>query len=366
MSLCGKPPDRNAFPLWDVWDLPWTTRGRSVWARRHCPCVGKICHVARSPCSLRPIQTMSLCPAPRKETRKPKPKQARTAPKTRQPREAKRGRKHKRKPQRRGQAGRPNPEKPPGHSRCALLTLRVFAQQKNQRAHTRPVVDVFGDLPDSNVDREHLADGGLRLARCRRLESTRRPRKTKKTKKRNRHTVRAQRRETVSPRVKTQPAAREHVGNDEAYTTYFRKKGEPQRRLAADPGQGDSLEDIRKRAARPQGRACLERAARWCRAVVEHSRTAPKPWCRSQTPDAAKGVVHKEPRRCNRCPYVPAQIRWSDARCETCHLTVSCAYVRKTQTDVFLSATSGRGGWDKNPKPEKKSAAKGDRSRVPS
>ena len=62
-SLCGKPPDRYAFPLWDVWDLPWTTRGRSVWAWRHCPCVGKICHVARSPCSLRPIQTMSLYPA---------------------------------------------------------------------------------------------------------------------------------------------------------------------------------------------------------------------------------------------------------------------------------------------------------------
>ena len=33
------------------------------------------------------------------ETRKPKPKQARTAPKTQQPREAERGRKHKRKPQ---------------------------------------------------------------------------------------------------------------------------------------------------------------------------------------------------------------------------------------------------------------------------
>ena len=62
-SLCGLPPDRYAFPLWDVWDLPWTTRGRSVWAWRHCPCVGKICHVARSPCSLRPIQTMSLYPA---------------------------------------------------------------------------------------------------------------------------------------------------------------------------------------------------------------------------------------------------------------------------------------------------------------
>ena len=30
-SLCGDPPDRNAFPLWDVWASPWTTRGRSVW-----------------------------------------------------------------------------------------------------------------------------------------------------------------------------------------------------------------------------------------------------------------------------------------------------------------------------------------------
>ena len=30
-SLCGEPPDRNAFPLWDVWALPWTTRGRSVY-----------------------------------------------------------------------------------------------------------------------------------------------------------------------------------------------------------------------------------------------------------------------------------------------------------------------------------------------
>ena len=138
-SLCGKPSDRYAFPLWDVWDLPWTTRGRSVWAWRHCPCVGKICHVARtflgSACpgqlvthprwrglenarvgllplinsreaisiscgavSIRVINSPSRS-AVGKETRKPKPKQARTAPKTQQPREAKRGRKHKRKPQ---------------------------------------------------------------------------------------------------------------------------------------------------------------------------------------------------------------------------------------------------------------------------
>ena len=45
----------------------------------------------------------------------------------------------------------------------------------------------------------------------------------------------------------------------------------------------------------------------------------------------------KKPRRCNRCPYVPAQKRRSDVRCETCQLTVSCACVRKTETDVWVS-----------------------------
>ena len=82
------------------------------------------------------------------------------------------------------------------------------------------------------------------IARCRHLGSTRRPWKTKKTKKCKRNTVREQCREPGSPRGKTQPAARELERDDEAHVKYFRKKGEPQRRLAADPGQGDSQEDI--------------------------------------------------------------------------------------------------------------------------
>ena len=169
------------------------------------------------------------------------------------------------------QTGQRSPKQDHWHSHRVLLTFPLHLLAKKQRAPKRHDMDVPDELPDGHEDREHLADGGLRLTRCRHLESTRRPRKTKKTKKRKRHTVRAQRRENVSPRGKTQPAAREDVGSDEAYTTYFRKKGEPQRRLAADPGQGDSLEDIRKRASRPRGRACPERAARWCRAAVEHT-----------------------------------------------------------------------------------------------
>ena len=107
----------------------------------------------------------------------------------------------------------------------------------------------------------HLARGNLLVAGCRRLESTRQPRKTKKTMKRTRHTVRAQRTEPEAPQGKTQPAAREHVGSDEAYETYFLEQGEPQRRLAADPGHRDSLEDVNKWEARPRRRACPERAA---------------------------------------------------------------------------------------------------------
>ena len=46
-SLCGDPPDRNAFPLWDVWASPWTTRGRSVWNLSVC---GKASRVALKQC----------------------------------------------------------------------------------------------------------------------------------------------------------------------------------------------------------------------------------------------------------------------------------------------------------------------------
>ena len=53
----------------------------------------------------------------------------------------------------------------------------------------------------------------------------------------------------MSPREETQPAARELVGKDVEQRTYFRKKGEPQRRLAAGPGQGDSLEDVEEQPA---------------------------------------------------------------------------------------------------------------------
>ena len=166
------------------------------------------------------------------------------------------------------QTGQRSPKQDHWHSHRVLLTFPLHPLAKNQgrRSATtwmfpmsfRTAMRIENILP--------MVD-----TRCRHLESTRRPRKTKKTKKRKRHTVRAQRRENVSPRGKTQTAAREDVGSDEAYTTYFRKKGKPQRRLAADPGLGDSLEDIRKRAGRPRGRACPERAARWCRAAVEHT-----------------------------------------------------------------------------------------------
>ena len=100
-------------------------------------------------------------------------------------------------------------------------------------------------------------------------------------------------------------AAGEHVRNDEAYTTYFRKKGEPQRRLAADPGQRDSLEDVKLWEARPRRRACPDRAARW-------------------NPPKHAGVLR----------YAKRVIR------------------------PFLVL---RVYWDKDPKPEKKSAAGGDR-----
>ena len=133
------------------------------------------------------------------------------------------------------QTGQRSPKQDHWHSHRVFVDFSASSLSKKQRAPKRHDMDVPDELPDGHEDREHLADGGLRLTRCRHLESTRRPRKTKKTKKRKRHTVRAQRRENVSPRGKTQPAAREDVGSDEAHTTYFRKKGEPQRRLAADP-----------------------------------------------------------------------------------------------------------------------------------
>ena len=107
-------------------------------------------------------------------------------------------------------------------------------------------MNVPDELPDGHEDRVHLARGNLLVAGCRNLESTRQPRKRKRTVKLKQHTVRAQRREAEPPRGKTQPAAREHVRDDEAYETYFLEKGEPQRRLAADPGQRDSLEDVKK------------------------------------------------------------------------------------------------------------------------
>ena len=118
-----------------------------------------------------------------KEVREQKARQTQTTPRSHKPKETRRERKHKRKPQRRPST-RPNPEESLRHSCGALLTLRIFSSQKKTEAPTRHDVDVVGELLDSSVDREHLADGGLRLARCRHLESTMRTQKTKKTKKR--------------------------------------------------------------------------------------------------------------------------------------------------------------------------------------
>ena len=42
----------------------------------------------------------------------------------------------------------------------------------------------------------------------------------------------------MSPRGKTQPAARERAGHGEAYTAYFRKKGEPQTSAGGRPRAG--------------------------------------------------------------------------------------------------------------------------------
>ena len=56
-SLCGDPPDRNAFLLWDVWAFPWTTHGRSVWSSSVC---GKISRAALGLSGLQSIEKMSL------------------------------------------------------------------------------------------------------------------------------------------------------------------------------------------------------------------------------------------------------------------------------------------------------------------
>ena len=118
-----------------------------------------------------------------KEVREHKARQTQTTPRTHKPKETRGERKHKRKPQEKAKHKTKPRRAPEALLRCVADSLHFLFTKKTE-APTRHDVDVVGDLLDSSVDREHLADGGLRLARCRHLESTRRPQKTKKTKKR--------------------------------------------------------------------------------------------------------------------------------------------------------------------------------------
>ena len=219
------------FPCGMCGIVPWTTRGRSVWAWRHCPCVGKICHVARSPCSLRPIQKNvafsgiklprtflgSACPGQlvthprwrglenarvgllplinsreaisvRVTNAQERSAIERTAREHKTQRDAKSTKSTSNPPQqkevRSPKEGRnantnrtANPETRPQALPSCVADFSASSFQKNPRTQTPHDVDVADELLDGHEDRVHLARGNLLVAGCRHLESTRQPRK---------------------------------------------------------------------------------------------------------------------------------------------------------------------------------------------
>ena len=222
--LCGKPPDRYALPLWDVWDLQWTTHGRSVW--NLSVCVGKLpmWHLVRlasgpfKQCRYiqHPVATTflgSACPGqlvthprwrglenarvgllPLINSREAisilvtnaqeRSTIERTARELKTQRDAK-STKSTSNPPRQKRGAKPKrsrtaiPETRPLALPSCVADFSASSLSKKQRAPKRQDVDVPDELPDGHEDREDLADGGLPLTHCRHLESTRRPRKTR-------------------------------------------------------------------------------------------------------------------------------------------------------------------------------------------